>query len=78
MKIKGIRTTIKGTIGCQIASNLAVAPADPVVIKKRYSAFFNTELDHTLHRLKTDVLILSGINPHACVRVTAIDAYPQD
>jgi nicotinamidase-related amidase len=78
MKIKGISTTIKGTIGCQIASSLAVAPADPVVIKKRYSAFFNTDLDHTLHRLKSDVLILSGINTHACVRVTAIDAYQRD
>jgi nicotinamidase-related amidase len=40
MKTKGIRITIKGTAGCQIASDLAIAPSDPVVIKKRYSAFY--------------------------------------
>jgi isochorismate hydrolase len=31
-----------------------------------------------LHRLTPDVLILAGINTHACVRVTAIDAYQRD
>jgi nicotinamidase-related amidase len=78
MKAKGIRITIKGTAGCEIASDLAKAPSDPVVIKKRYSAFFATELDQILQRLTPDVLILAGINTHACVRVTAIDAYQRD
>src|SRR5216684_4244910 len=40
MRAKGIRIAIKGTIGCEIASGLATAPSDTVVIKKRYSAFF--------------------------------------
>ena len=78
MKAKGIRITIKGTVGCEIASDLATAPSDPVVIKKRYSAFFGTELDQMLSRLRPDVLILAGINTHACVRMTAIDAYQRD
>ena len=78
MKTKGIRITIKGTTGCEIASDLATAQSDPVVIKKRYSAFFGTDLDQMLHRLTPDVLILAGINTHACVRVTAIDAYQRD
>jgi nicotinamidase-related amidase len=78
MKAKGIRITIKGTAGCEIASDLAKAPSDPVVIKKRYSAFFATELDQILQRLTPDALILAGINTHACVRVTAIDAYQRD
>ena len=78
MKAKGIRITIKGTAGCEIASDLATAPSDPVVLKKRYSAFFGTDLDQMLHRLTADVLILAGINTHACVRVTAIDAYQRD
>jgi Isochorismatase family len=47
-------------------------------IKKRYNAFFGTNLDQMLHRLMPDVLILAGINTHACVRVTAIDAYQRD
>lgn len=78
MKAKGIRITIKGTEGCEIASELAAAPTDPVVIKKRYSAFFGTQLDQMLHLLTPDVVILAGINTHACIRMTAIDAYQRD
>lgn len=78
MKDKGIRVTIKGTPGCEIVADLATAPSDPVVVKKRYSAFFGTELEPMLQRLSPDVLILAGINTHACVRMTAIDAYQRD
>lgn len=78
MRTKGIRITIKGTTGCQIASDLAVASSDPVLIKKRYSAFYQTELDQLLRRLRADAIILAGINTHACIRVTAIDAYQRD
>ena len=65
-------------MGCEIASDLATTSSDPVVIKKRYSAFFGTQLDQMLHLLTPDVLILAGINTHACIRVTAIDAYQRD
>jgi nicotinamidase-related amidase len=78
MRAKGIQVTIKGTTGCQIDSELAIAPSDPVVVKKRYSAFYHTGLDQILHRLQPDVIVLAGINTHACVRVTAIDAYQRD
>ena len=78
MKTRGIRITIKGTVGSQIDPDLAVAQSDPVVIKKRYSAFYKTELDQLLRRLRPDALILAGINTHACVRVTAIDGYQRD
>ena len=78
MKRKGIRVTIKGNHGCQIVSDLAVAPGDPVVTKKRYSAFYGTNLDQVLKKLNADALILAGINTHACIRMTAIDAYQRD
>ena len=78
MRTKGIRITIKGTPGCQIVSELEVGDADAVVIKKRYSAFFGTELDGLLAALQPDALILAGINTHACIRTTAIDAYQRD
>ncbi|MGA2672886.1 MAG: isochorismatase family cysteine hydrolase, partial [Terracidiphilus sp.] len=78
MKAKGIQITIKGTWGCQIVPELAPAPSDTVLVKKRYSAFFGTELDETLAQFKPDVLILAGINTHACIRTTAIDAYQRD
>jgi nicotinamidase-related amidase len=78
MRAKGIRITIQGTPGCQIASELAVVPSDTVIVKKRYSAFYGTALDQLLAGLEADGLILAGLNTHACVRVTAIDAYQRD
>lgn len=78
MRAKGIRKTIRGTRGAQIASELNLEPTDAVVIKKRYSAFFGTNLDQLLTELRPDALILAGINTHACIRMTAIDAYQRD
>jgi nicotinamidase-related amidase len=78
MKAKGIHVTIKGTAGCQILSQLAIVPSDPVIVKKRYSAFFGTHLDEVLDQLQPDSIILAGINTHACIRTTAIDAYQRD
>lgn len=78
MRAKQIRVTIKGTEGCQLLPSLAAAPSDPVVVKKRYSAFFGTGLDELLVRLAPDCLILAGINTHACIRTTTIDAYQRD
>lgn len=78
MRAKNIHVTIKGTAGCQILSELAVASSDRVIIKKRYSAFFGTDLDEILAQLRPDTLVLAGINTHACIRTTAIDAYQRD
>jgi nicotinamidase-related amidase len=78
MRARGTRITIQGTPGCQIAADLAVDPSDTVLIKKRYSAFHGTDLDQILANLRPDGLILAGINTHACIRMTAIDAYQRD
>jgi nicotinamidase-related amidase len=78
MRAKGILITIRGTAGCQILADLVAAPSDPVIIKKRYSAFFGTNLDEILNQLQPDSIVLAGINTHACVRMTAIDAYQRD
>jgi nicotinamidase-related amidase len=78
MRSKEIRITIKGTDGCQMDRELVVAPSDMVIVKKRYSAFFGTKLDETLSVMQPDAIILAGINTHACIRTTAIDAYQRD
>jgi nicotinamidase-related amidase len=78
MRTKGIRSTIKGTQGCQIVPELTPAPSDVVIVKKRYSAFYGTKLDAELALLKPDAIVLAGINTHACIRTTAIDAYQRD
>jgi maleamate amidohydrolase len=78
MQAKRISITIKGTPGCEIAPQLPVAEDERVIVKKRYSAFFRTELEDVLAELRPDTLILAGINTHACIRTTAIDAYQRD
>jgi len=78
MKAKGIHKTIKGTPGCEIVPELAPGTSETVIVKKRYSAFFGTGLDEIFAGLKPDAVILAGINTHACIRTTAIDAYQRD
>ena len=78
MKAKGISITIKGTAGCQIIPELVPGPSDRVIVKRRYSAFFGTGLEEILATLRPDAVILAGINTHACIRTTAIDAYQRD
>jgi len=78
MRAKGIHVAIKGTEGCKLDSGLAIASTDRVIVKKRYSAFFGTDLDKRLSEIQPDAVILAGINTHACIRTTAIDAYQRD
>jgi nicotinamidase-related amidase len=78
MRRQHMRITIKGTPGSQIVPELTPLPDEPHVIKKRYSAFFGTRLDQLVSAHGADTLVLAGINTHACVRMTAIDAYQRD
>lgn len=78
MRAKGIHVTIKGTEGCKILEELSSTSSDRVIVKKRYSAFFGTELDRILREIGPGAIILAGINTHACIRTTAIDAYQRD
>src|SRR6478752_6033713 len=61
MREKGIRVVIKGTPGAEIVSELSPAEGEPVVVKKRYSAFFGTTMDEWLARLRPDAVILAGV-----------------
>jgi isochorismate hydrolase len=53
-------------------------PSDTVIVKKRYSAFFGTQLDAILRAVHAPTLVIAGVNTHACVRTTVIDAYQRD
>jgi len=71
MRANNVSITIAGTPGCEILPELERLPHDAVLVKKRYSAFFGTDLDSLLSTIP-------GVNTHACVRMTAIDAYQRD
>ncbi|AIU67092.1 cysteine hydrolase [Vibrio coralliilyticus] len=70
--------TIEGTSGCELLNELVRLPQEHEVIKKRYSAFFETELDEILDEMAPSEIVIAGVNTHACVRATAIDTYQRD
>lgn len=78
MRRRGISKTIVGTPGAQLLPELHRADGDSVVIKKRYSAFFRTNLDDILGEIQPGVLVVAGVNTHACIRATVVDAYQRD
>lgn len=78
VKHSGNPYAIRGTAGCQLLPELAVAPEDRILVKKRYSAFFQTELEAVLDQLQPATLVLAGITTAWCVRSTAVDAYQRD
>jgi len=78
MRKKGIRKTIEKTEGSLILDELNPIEGDLEIIKKRYSAFYKTNLEEILNEEGIKQLILCGINTHACVRMTAIDAFQRD
>ena len=78
VKRGGHRIAIEGTDGAQLLSEIDVDPSDSIVIKKRYSAFFGTNLDSILDGLSCRKIVVAGVNTHACVRATVIDAYQRD
>ena len=78
MRDSGTRITIRGTDGCKIIGEIRREPTDQEIVKRRYSAFFNTNLATLLSSLNTSHVVVGGINTHACVRTTAVDAYQRD
>jgi nicotinamidase-related amidase len=77
-KKTGRRVVIAGTPGASLLPELKVTASDRILVKKRYSAFFATGLDDLLTQLGCTQLIVAGINTHACVRSSVVDAYQRD
>lgn len=65
---------VPGTPGCEIVDDLAPIKGEYRVVKKRFSAFMNTELDLMLRRLKATHLVVCGTQYPVCVRTTIFDA----
>ncbi len=70
--------SIRGTVGAQVAAALEAEPTDIMLPKRRFSAFFKTDLDQTLRTMQIDTVAVAGINTHFCVIATAIDAICHD
>ena len=65
---------LQETPGAQIIDELTPARGDIIIPKRRFSAFFGTDLDLTLRELKVNELFLTGVCTNICILYTAADA----
>lgn len=78
MKRDDFRICVDGTDGFRELDCVGRRPDETVIHKTRWSAFHGTELDRLLKARGYDTLVLAGFLTHACIRVTALDAYQRD
>lgn len=64
-----------GTEGSRPLDALGACDTDIVIHKRRYDAFFETDLDITLRELGVDTLIVIGCDTNICVHHTLAGAY---
>lgn len=65
---------LEGTQGCLIVPSLTPESTDFVVVKRRYSGFYQTDLEIILRGLGRNTLILTGVDTNVCVYSTALEA----
>lgn len=80
LKDSGMR---EGTGGVRIIDELTPESKDVVLYKRRFSAFYQTDLEIILKNIKTplppaDTLIICGTVTHICCESTARDAFFRD
>ena len=66
---------IRGTKGADVIPELPISEKDYVILKRRYSAFFQTDLDLLLKELGVTTVVITGLHTHMCCRHTAADAF---
>jgi nicotinamidase-related amidase len=72
------RHAVAGTRGAEIVPELDRREEDPVIEKKRYSAFYETRLEEVLTEGGVDTLVLTGVLTDICVLHSAVDAAMRD
>jgi len=69
---------IEGSGGEEIVDELTPKEKEYIIVKRRYSAFFGTDLEILLKGLRADTLIITGVATNVCVRATIQDAKQRD
>ena len=75
---RACRPASTGPNSAQAPEGLRPQPGDYTIIKPRWSAFFQTELDLILRRLDVRTVILTGTTTPNCIRSTFYDALSLD
>lgn len=74
----GLSTCREGTWGAEFYDGIAPLPSERIVVKHRYSAFINTDLNTVLKARHIESVLVSGVATNVCVETTARDAYMYD
>lgn len=77
-ELKRGEALVSGTKGADIHSDLKPRSEEKTILKHRYSAFYNTDLETILRCLKVESLIVAGVMTNICCESTARDAFYRD
>ncbi|MFG3291863.1 cysteine hydrolase family protein [Streptomyces sp. NPDC048179] len=69
---------IEGWPETELSQGLRPRPDEFLIRKRRYSAFFGTELEIVLKAYRAETLVLIGGLTDVCVHYTAVDAHQHD
>lgn len=69
---------VEGSPESEVVASIAPLPHEKVILKHRYSAFFDTDLATILRCLKVEDIVIAGIMTNMCCESTARDAYYRD
>ncbi len=67
-----------GTDQAEICEELKNLPEERVLKKRRYSAFYQTELELVLKGKRIENLVITGVMTNLCCETTARDAFMRD
>ena len=72
------RALSEGTAGADLHQALEVKGSDYVIVKRRFSAFYSTDLDVLLRGLGVQLLLIAGVALNVCCESTIRDAFFRD
>jgi ureidoacrylate peracid hydrolase len=73
-----LNTCREGSWGAEFYDGISPLSQERVVIKHRYSAFINTDLNTVLKAKGIESVLVTGVATNVCVETTARDAYMFD
>jgi nicotinamidase-related amidase len=69
---------LEGDESTELVDGLEPTPDEYLIRKRRYSAFFQTELELVLRSYRADTVLLVGGLTDVCIHYTAVDAHQHD
>ena len=67
------RAPARGGFDAEFFDGFEPVESEPVVEKRRYSAFFATDLALLLHEHGVETIVVAGVKTNVCIRATATD-----